>query len=112
VTPVRIYGWDLPEDTSRLREAAARLAAGQVDVILLTTSMQVVNLFRIAEEEGIAQQVRDAFQSAFVASIGPTTSETLEEYGLRADFEPSHPKMGILVNETATRAQAALAGRR
>jgi len=112
VTPVRVYGWDLPEDTSALREAAARMAAGQVDVILLTTSMQVVNLFRIAQEEGIAQQVREAFQSAFVASIGPTTSETLEEYGLKADFEPSHPKMGILVNEAAARAQAALPGKR
>jgi uroporphyrinogen-III synthase len=112
VTPVRVYGWDLPEDTGALREATARLAAGQVDVILLTTSMQVVNLFRIAEEEGIAQQVREAFQSAFVASIGPTTSETLEEYGLKADFEPSHPKMGVLVNEAAARAQAALPAKR
>jgi uroporphyrinogen-III synthase len=112
VTPVRVYGWDLPEDTAALRGAAARLAAGQVDVVLLTTSIQVVNLFRIAEEEGIAQQVREAFQSAFVASIGPATSETLEEYGLKADFEPSHPKMGILVNEAAARAQAALTGKR
>jgi uroporphyrinogen-III synthase len=112
VTPVRVYGWDLPEDISGLREAAARLAAGQVDVILLTTSMQVVNLFRIAEEEGIARQVREAFGSAFVASIGPTTSETLEEYGLKPDFEPSHPRMGILVNETAARAPTALPGKR
>ncbi len=112
VTAVRVYGWDLPEDTSALREAAARLAAGQVDVILLTTSMQVVNLMRVAQEEGIAQQVRAAFESAFVASIGPTTSETLEDYGMKADFEPSHPRMGVLVNEAAVRAPAALPGKR
>ena len=36
-----------------------------------------------------------------VASIGPTTSEALEEDGVRVDFEPSHPKMGVLVQETA-----------
>ena len=112
VTPVRIYGWDLPEDVSGLRQAAARLVAGQIDVILLTTSMQVVNLMRIAEEEGLAQQVREAFGSAYVASIGPTTSEALEEYGLKADFEPSHPRMGILVNEAAGRAVAELARKR
>ena len=112
VTPVRVYGWDLPEDLSALRQAAARLVAGQVDVILLTTSMQVVNLMRIAEEEGVAQQVREAFGSAYVASIGPTTTETLGEYGLKADFEPSHPRMGILVNEAAARAAAVLATRR
>jgi len=112
LTAVRVYGWDLPEDTSALREGAARLAAGQADVILLTTSMQLVNLMRIAEEEGIAAQVREAFGSAFVASIGPTTSETLEEYGLKVDFEPSHPRMGILVSEAAAGAASALAGKR
>jgi uroporphyrinogen-III synthase len=112
VTTVRIYGWALPEDTGPLREAAARLIAGRVDVVLLTTSMQLVNLMKIAEEEGIAQQVREALASLFVGSIGPTTTETIEEYGLKADFEPSHPKMGLLVNEAAEIAADALARKR
>jgi uroporphyrinogen-III synthase len=106
VLPVPIYGWDLPEDTGPLRQAAARLIAGQIDVALFTTSVQVVNLFKIADEEGIAAQVREALNSAFVGSIGPTTSECLEEYGVHVDFEPSHPKMGLLVNEAAQRAAA------
>lgn len=112
VSAVRIYGWDLPLDTAPLREAAARLAAGQIDVVLLTTSMQLVNLMRIAEEEGIAEQVREALVSAWIGSIGPTTSEALEDYGLKADFEPSHPKMGLLVNESAGLAAGALANKR
>jgi uroporphyrinogen-III synthase len=101
VTQVRIYGWDLPEDPGPLRRAAFSLAGGQVDVVLFTTSMQVVNLMRIAEEDGLGDGVRAALGRAFVGSIGPTTSETLAEYGLKADFEPSHPKMGLLVNEAA-----------
>lgn len=105
VTPVAIYIWDLPEDTGPLREAAAKLIAGDFDVVLLTTSTQVVNLMRIAEDEGIDRQVREALQSAFVGSIGPTTTETLEDYGIKASFEPSHPKMGLLVNEAAARAR-------
>ena len=112
VSPVRIYGWDLPEDTGPLREAARRLSSGQVDVVLLTTSMQVVNLLRIAAEEGLEQQVRDGLAGCFVASIGPTTSETLEECGIHMDFEPSHAKMGILVNEASGAAARVLAGRR
>jgi uroporphyrinogen-III synthase len=112
VMPVRIYSWDLPEDTGPLRQAASKLIAGGFDVVLLTTSMQLVNLMKIAEEEGIEQQVREALQSAFVGSIGPTTTETLQEYGLKADFEPSHPKMGLLVNEAASQARKALAGKR
>jgi uroporphyrinogen-III synthase len=101
VTTVRTYAWDLPEDTAPLREAAARLIAGKFDVVLFTTSMQLVNLMRIAAEEGIDQQVREALQAAFVGSIGPTTTETLEDYGIRPNFEPGHPKMGLLVNEAA-----------
>jgi uroporphyrinogen-III synthase len=101
VSTVRIYGWGLPEDTSPLREAAARLAAREFDIVLLTTSMQVVNLMKIAEEAGIEKLVLEGLRSSRIASIGPTTTETLEEYGLKADFEPSHPKMGLLVNEMA-----------
>jgi uroporphyrinogen-III synthase len=112
VTPVRIYGWDLPEDTGPLRQAAVKLTAGDFDVVLLTTSTQVVNLLKIAEEEGIARQVLESLQSVFIGSIGPTTSETLEDYGLKADFEPSHPKMGLLVNEAAQQAARILAGKR
>ena len=112
VMPVPVYGWDLPEETAPLRQAAAKLIAGLFDVVLLTSSMQFVNLIKIAEEEGIAQQVREAFDSAFIGSIGPTTSETLEQYGIKPDFEPSHPKMGLLVNESAARAAGVLAGKR
>jgi uroporphyrinogen-III synthase len=112
VTPVPIYAWDLPEDTRPLRQAAARLIAGQFDAVLLTTSTQIVNLMRIAEEEGISQQVIEALQSAFIGSIGPTTSETLEEYGIKPDFEPSHPRMGLLVNEAAQVAAKTLEAKR
>jgi uroporphyrinogen-III synthase len=109
VEPVRVYRWELPPDLAPLRQAAAKLIAGGFDAVLFTTSMQIVNLMRIAELEGIAQQVREALASAFVASIGPSTSETLEEYGVKVDFAPSHPKMGLLVNEAAAVASAALA---
>jgi uroporphyrinogen-III synthase len=47
-----------------------------------------------------------------IASIGPTTTETLEEFGLAADITPSHPKMGFLVKETAEQAGAILERKR
>jgi len=43
-----------------------------------------------------------------IASVGPTTSETLREHDLHVDLEPSHPKMGFLVSETAQRAREIL----
>ena len=49
----------------------------------------------------------DALRRCFVGSIGPTTTEALEEFGVRPAFEPSHPKMGVLVVEAAQRSSAA-----
>jgi uroporphyrinogen-III synthase len=103
VTAVRVYQWDLPEDTAPLREAARRLAAGQFDVVLFTTGIQVSQLARMAREQGIEDAAMDALRGCFVGSIGPTTTEALEEFGVRPAFEPSHPKMGVLVLEAAQR---------
>jgi uroporphyrinogen-III synthase len=103
VTPVRVYQWDLPEDTGPLREAARKLAAGAFDVVLFTTSVQIEHLTRIAVEEHIESAVTEGLRRAFVASIGPTTTEALEEFGVSPAFEPSHPKMGFLVKEASER---------
>jgi uroporphyrinogen-III synthase len=108
VATVPVYQWDLPEDLGPLREAVRRLATGEFDVVMFTTSIQVSHLFRVAAEEGVADQVRQALSRAVLASVGPTTSETLREAGLPPDFEPSHPKMGFLVNEVAARARQIL----
>lgn len=108
VTTVPVYQWDLPNDLGPLREAVRRLAGGEVDVVLLTTSMQVPHLLRVAAEAGQEEQVRQALTRAVLASVGPTTSETLRELGLPPDFEPSHPKMGFLVNEVAAQAKQIL----
>jgi uroporphyrinogen-III synthase len=108
VTTVPVYQWDLPEDTGPLREAVRRLAAGQFEVAMFTTSIQIPHLLRIAAEEGIEDQVRAGLKRLVIASVGPTTSETLREHGLTVDFEPSHPKMGFLVNETSQRAREIL----
>jgi uroporphyrinogen-III synthase len=108
VTSVPVYQWDLPEDLGALREAARRLAAGEIDVLLVTSSAQVEHLLLIAAQMGVEDAVRRACGRLVIASIGPTTSETLAELGLPADFEPSHPKMGLLVNETAQQARRIL----
>ncbi len=108
VTSVPVYQWAMPEDAAPLREAARRLAAGEVDVLLLTSSIQLEHLLAVAKELGIEDAVRGACGRIVIASIGPTTSDTLAELGLPADFEPSHPKMGLLVNESAQQAHRIL----
>ena len=105
VTAVRVYQWDLPEDVEPLREAARRLAAGAFDVALFTTAIQVVHLARVARELAIEEAALAQLRQCQVYSIGPTTTEALEEFGVHPVMEPSHPKMGLLVNEAAARAR-------
>ncbi len=112
VTSVRVYQWELPEDLTPLREAVRRIADGKADVAMFTTSIQIQHLFRIAAEEQVAEAMQPALRRMVIASIGPTTSETLEEFGLTPDITPSHPKMGFLVKETAEQAAAILERKR
>ena len=112
VTRVPIYQWALPEDLEPLRAACRSLAEGAVDVVLLTTGTQVNHLLEVAGQVGLASQVRAGLNRTVVASIGPTTSETLRTEGIAIDMEPSHPKMGFLVREAAERAATLLAAKR
>jgi uroporphyrinogen-III synthase len=103
VTSVPVYRWALPEDLEPLRAAVSAVARGAVDVVIFTTTMQIVHLFQVA---GMMQQedaVRAALRRMVVASIGPTTSEELRQQQLTIDLEASHPKMGFLVREAAER---------
>lgn len=112
VTSVPVYEWGLPEDVAPLRAAVEAIARRQIDVILFTTAMQVNHLLQIAAEMNEEENVRLALPRMLVASVGPTTSERLREYEIPVDFEPSHPKMGYLVSETAQQSAGILRRKR
>jgi uroporphyrinogen-III synthase len=103
VTQVPVYQWALPEDVEPLRSAVTALSRGEVDVTMFTTATQVVHLFQVVREMQLEETVRRGLAASVMASIGPTTSEELRREGLAPDLEPSHPKMGLLVKETAER---------
>ncbi len=104
VEAVRVYGWEFPEDASMLEVNVRAIAEGQRDVLMLTSAHQVVNMLRMAEQLKLTELLRTGLRSTVIASIGPTTTQMLEECDLMVDVEPVHPKMGHLVVETAKRA--------
>lgn len=108
VLPVHVYRWELPEDTAPLKAAVQALVDREIDIVMFTSSVQFVHAARIAEEMGLKDQFVDALSRCVIASIGPTTSETLRKNGVLVHFEPSHPKMGFLVKEAAERSGALL----
>jgi len=104
VLAVPVYRWAPPEDTAPLLEAIRRITAGEIQFALFTNAEQVRQVVRFAAQQKLEETFRETFKRVVAASIGPTTSEALQECGLHVDFEPSHSKMGIFVGEVAEQA--------
>ncbi|MGC8641588.1 MAG: uroporphyrinogen-III synthase [Isosphaeraceae bacterium] len=104
VTRVPLYRWALPDDLGPLRETIGEIAAGKVGAALFTTAQQVHHLLQVAAAEGLEVELRGACATqTIIASIGPTTSETLRSHGLPVDIEPEHSKLGHLIAALAAR---------
>jgi len=101
VLPVRVYAWSLPEDTAPLRQAIHAVTRSEIDVMLVTSAVQVRHMLHVAEEIDLRRELIRALKRVVVASIGPVTSAELRQHGIVVDLEPSHPKMGFLVKETS-----------
>ena len=112
VLPVPIYRWALPEDIGPLKQVVREILAGHTQVMLVTNAAQIDHVMQVLEQEGTTSQFKEACRKMVVASIGPTASERLRHYDLAVDFEPSHPKMGVLVKETSEQAHALLQRKR
>lgn len=71
----------------------ARLLAPRPDVVTFTSSSTATNFLRLVEESDL----RDVLGGTAVASIGPITSETLRQHGLRVSIEPAESTIPGLV---------------
>ncbi len=112
VESVRVYGWDFPIDTDPLAANVRAIAAGERDMLLVTSAHQIVNLLRMAEQLNMLDALREGLRQTVVASIGPTTSQMLIECELPVDMEPTHPKMGHLVTEAAKQSKILIHAKR
>lgn len=112
VMRVPVYKWMLPDDLGPLERAVGAIAAGEIDVLLLTSGVQLVHLWQVVETMDCEAAFRAGLESTFVASIGPTTSEEIARRGLAANLEASRPRLGFLVKEAAEQAAAFCAARR
>jgi uroporphyrinogen-III synthase len=112
VTSVPVYRWALPENIQPLRDAIQRIIRGQADVALFTNGAQVDHLFDVAAKDGLDGALRAAFAKVVIGSVGPVCTKVLQQFALKPDLEPTHPKMGSLIAETAASARRILAAKR
>jgi len=104
IIQVPVYRWALPDDIGPLMEGIQALLDGQVDIALFTSKTQINHVMKVAEKEGISEDLKKAFNKTFVASIGPVCSKGIQDHGLTVDFEPSRPKLGVFIKEVSTSA--------
>ena len=100
-TRVPVYHWALPDDLEPLKAAVRSIAGGELDVVVFLTGAQATHLLQVAEGTGMTEALRGGIRNMVVLSIGPSTTEVLELHGIHPDFTPSHPKMGLLINEAS-----------
>lgn len=102
---VCLYEWLRPEDPTPLQQLVRDLVGGQLEAIAFTSQIQVRHLFQAAEEIEQATELKAALsysralegRQLIVASIGPTCTGVLQEFGVLPAVVPEHPKMGHLV---------------
>lgn len=97
VLPVPVYRWDLPDDVSPVIAAFDTASRDGFDVSLFTTAQHIVHTVRIAQSLDRRDDWLNSLRRTVIASIGPTASSRLRDFGLPVDIEPDHPHMGQLV---------------
>jgi uroporphyrinogen-III synthase len=113
VTPFAFYRWELPDDLGPMRQAVRRLAAGDFDIALFTSSIQLDHLLETARDLGLEREVRSALaERVVIASIGPVMTSALIAQGWQPDIIPKHPKMWSLVRAASQDATRILAAKR
>jgi uroporphyrinogen-III synthase len=88
VRSVLPYVYAPAADAERVVELIARMAQGQVDALVFTSSPQVDRLFEVAAQHQLEDALQLGLQRTRVAAVGPVVAETLRQRGTRLDICP------------------------
>ena len=84
VTTVAPYVYAGETEDAAVLALLDKMAAGNVDVIAFTSSLQVDRLFAVAPSE----LVKTALEKTEVAAVGPVVASTLEKHGIAVKLMP------------------------
>lgn len=85
VTP---YRYASEAETAEVALYIHRLAAGEVDVVAFTASLQIERLMWVAKECGLEAELKAGLARTPIASVGPVVQGALHKYGLTAAVQP------------------------
>jgi uroporphyrinogen-III synthase len=88
VRTVMPYVYAPAADAERVADLIHRLARGEADTIVFTSSPQVDRLYEVTARNGLDEELRQALDRACVAAVGPVVAEALRQRGARVDVCP------------------------
>jgi uroporphyrinogen-III synthase len=97
--PVLPYVYAPAADAHRVVELIGKMAAGEVDAIIFTSSAQSDRIFEVAKEHNLESELRQGLDKVRVAAVGPIMAETLHEKGVRVDV---CPEQGFVMKNLVT----------
>ena len=112
LTRVPVYQWALSDNLDEIRATVGAVLRGEFEVLLILTGIQAMHLCQVADGMGQLKPLLESLGRIVVVCIGPSTAEALTTLGITPDFQPSHPKMGITVRESANVAVRLIKGKR
>ncbi|HYV38493.1 MAG TPA: uroporphyrinogen-III synthase [Gemmataceae bacterium] len=72
----------------RVAELIGKLAQGQVDLLMITSSPQIDRLFEVAHERGLHTQLTAGLGRTKLAAVGPVAAQALKKRGILVDIQP------------------------
>jgi uroporphyrinogen-III synthase len=105
VRTVMPYIYAPAAEDERVAELIARLARGEVDVLLFTSSAQVDRLYEVADQRALQEALRQGLARTRIAAVGPVLAEHLRQRGA-----PVHicPEQGFVMKNLVQHIKRAL----
>jgi uroporphyrinogen III methyltransferase/synthase len=98
VLKVPIYECTFPTDRSKVLAFVDALTKREIDIVMFTSSLTAINLFKIASQHVSADYLRDHLGKVIIAAIGPVTRRTLKNLGVRVDVMPKEYTIEAMVD--------------
>jgi uroporphyrinogen-III synthase len=107
VHPVLPYVYAPAAEGKRVAELIQKMANGEVDVLVFTSSPQVDRVFEVASELDLSAPLRRGLERVKIAAVGPVVKEKLLEKNARVDIMP---EQGFVMKNLVQHIKRALDG--
>lgn len=88
VRVVKPYRYAPAADADKVADLIREMAAGKVDVLVITSSPQVQRLAEVADERGLSDELKRGLDAVCTAAVGPIAADALQRHGARVDIVP------------------------